>query len=103
MGDRQARRIDFAHHTLQIGRLQRYATDVAMAQGKQFYPRPASTGKRVAAPERHAVMVQGDGDRDPEQALVEPVGEWPREDAPDLAAQHRRSTGHEVIQRKLES
>jgi dihydropyrimidine dehydrogenase (NAD+) subunit PreT len=33
---------------VQIGRLQRYATDVAMAQGKQFYARPASTGKRVA-------------------------------------------------------
>src|SRR5690606_7304318 len=33
---------------VKIGRLQRYATDVAMAQHKQFYPRAASTGKRVA-------------------------------------------------------
>ncbi|WP_187972155.1 NAD(P)-dependent oxidoreductase [Aquibium microcysteis] len=33
---------------VQIGRLQRYATDVAMAQGKQFFPRAAPTGKRVA-------------------------------------------------------
>lgn len=33
---------------VQIGRLQRYATDVAMATGKQFYPRPASTGRRIA-------------------------------------------------------
>ncbi|MDN2566552.1 NAD(P)-dependent oxidoreductase [Aquibium sp. A9E412] len=33
---------------VQIGRLQRYATDTAMAAGRQFYDRPASTGKRVA-------------------------------------------------------
>ena len=33
---------------VQIGRLQRYATDVAMAQGRQFYERAPSTGKRVA-------------------------------------------------------
>lgn len=33
---------------VQIGRLQRYATDVAMREGKQFYKRAAPTGKRVA-------------------------------------------------------
>jgi glutamate synthase (NADPH/NADH) small chain len=33
---------------VQIGRLQRYATDTAMRQNKQFYERAASTGKRVA-------------------------------------------------------
>src|SRR3990170_2630199 len=33
---------------VQIGRLQRYATDVAMAQDKQFYARAAPTGKTVA-------------------------------------------------------
>jgi len=33
---------------VQIGRLQRYATDVAMAEHKQFYPRAESTGKSVA-------------------------------------------------------
>jgi dihydropyrimidine dehydrogenase (NAD+) subunit PreT len=33
---------------VQIGRLQRFATDVAMRQDKQFYPRPAATGKTVA-------------------------------------------------------
>jgi dihydropyrimidine dehydrogenase (NAD+) subunit PreT len=33
---------------VQIGRLQRYATDVAMAAGKQFYKRAAPTGKKVA-------------------------------------------------------
>jgi glutamate synthase (NADPH/NADH) small chain len=33
---------------VQIGRLQRYATDVAMAEGRQFYARAASTGKRIA-------------------------------------------------------
>ncbi|MGX5839115.1 NAD(P)-dependent oxidoreductase [Mesorhizobium sp. ArgA1] len=33
---------------VQIGRLQRYATDIAMAEHKQFYPRAASTGKSVA-------------------------------------------------------
>ncbi|MCB1452948.1 MAG: NAD(P)-binding protein, partial [Rhizobiaceae bacterium] len=33
---------------VQIGRLQRYATDEAMRQGKQFYERAASTGKKVA-------------------------------------------------------
>lgn len=33
---------------VQIGRLQRYATDVAMAQNKQFYERADNTGKKVA-------------------------------------------------------
>ena len=33
---------------VQIGRLQRYATDIAMVQGKQFYKRAAPTGKKVA-------------------------------------------------------
>lgn len=33
---------------VQIGRLQRYATDTAMRQGKQFYQRAASTGKKIA-------------------------------------------------------
>lgn len=33
---------------VQIGRLQRYSTDVAMEEEKQFYKRAASTGKRVA-------------------------------------------------------
>src|ERR1700741_3784378 len=33
---------------VQIGRLQRYATDAAMQQGKQFYSRAASTGKKIA-------------------------------------------------------
>ncbi|RUU42275.1 NAD(P)-dependent oxidoreductase [Mesorhizobium sp. M6A.T.Ca.TU.002.02.2.1] len=33
---------------VQIGRLQRYATDVAMAQDKQFYRRAEPTGKTVA-------------------------------------------------------
>ena len=33
---------------VQIGRLQRYATDVAMGQGKQFYTRAAPTGKKIA-------------------------------------------------------
>ena len=33
---------------VQIGRLQRYATDAAMAQGRQFYDRAALSGKRVA-------------------------------------------------------
>lgn len=33
---------------VQIGRLQRYATDVAMGQGKQFYHRAESTGRRIA-------------------------------------------------------
>jgi dihydropyrimidine dehydrogenase (NAD+) subunit PreT len=33
---------------VQIGRLQRYATDVAMAENKQFYERVAATGKKVA-------------------------------------------------------
>lgn len=33
---------------VQIGRLQRYATDVAMRQDRQFYGRPAATGRRVA-------------------------------------------------------
>ncbi len=33
---------------VQIGRLQRYATDVAMAEKKQFYTRAKATGKKVA-------------------------------------------------------
>ncbi|MEX0953970.1 MAG: NAD(P)-dependent oxidoreductase [Rhizobiaceae bacterium] len=33
---------------VQIGRLQRYATDAAMRQGRQFYERAAPTGKRIA-------------------------------------------------------
>ena len=33
---------------VQIGRLQRYATDVAMQQNKQFYERAAKTGRRIA-------------------------------------------------------
>lgn len=33
---------------VQIGRLQRYATDVAMERGKQFYQRAAASGRRVA-------------------------------------------------------
>jgi len=33
---------------VKIGLLQRYATDAAMAAGKQFYQRAASTGKRAA-------------------------------------------------------
>ncbi len=33
---------------VQIGRLQRYATDMAMADGKQFYARAAPTGKNIA-------------------------------------------------------
>ncbi|TCV74574.1 glutamate synthase (NADPH/NADH) small chain [Neorhizobium sp. R1-B] len=33
---------------VEIGRLQRYATDIAMEQGRQFYSRKASTGKTVA-------------------------------------------------------
>jgi glutamate synthase (NADPH/NADH) small chain len=33
---------------VQIGRLQRYATDTAMTAGKQFYERAAPTGRKVA-------------------------------------------------------
>ncbi|MBS3649129.1 NAD(P)-dependent oxidoreductase [Pseudaminobacter sp. 19-2017] len=33
---------------VQIGRLQRYSTDIAMAQNRQFYERVAPTGKRIA-------------------------------------------------------
>ena len=33
---------------VKIGRLQRYATDTAMAENKQFYTRAAATGKKVA-------------------------------------------------------
>ena len=33
---------------VQIGRLQRYATDAAMEAGKQFYTRAAPTGRRIA-------------------------------------------------------
>ncbi len=33
---------------VQIGRLQRYATDVAMTQGKQFYSRAEPTGRTIA-------------------------------------------------------
>ena len=56
---------------VQIGRLQRYATDTAMEEGKQFYTRAAPTGKRIA--------VVGAG----------PAG---------LAAAHRLARyGHEVV------
>jgi glutamate synthase (NADPH/NADH) small chain len=33
---------------VQIGRLQRYATDAAMAAGRQFYDRAAPSGRRIA-------------------------------------------------------
>ena len=33
---------------VQIGRLQRYATDAAMAAGRQFYERASATGRRIA-------------------------------------------------------
>jgi dihydropyrimidine dehydrogenase (NAD+) subunit PreT len=33
---------------VQIGRLQRYATDIAMEQDKQFYEREAASGKKIA-------------------------------------------------------
>jgi dihydropyrimidine dehydrogenase (NAD+) subunit PreT len=33
---------------VQIGRLQRYATDIAMAEEKQFYARAESTGRKIA-------------------------------------------------------
>lgn len=33
---------------VEIGRLQRYATDTAMAENKQFYTRAESTGKKIA-------------------------------------------------------
>ena len=33
---------------VQIGRLQRYATDIAMGEGKQFYRRAAPTGRKIA-------------------------------------------------------
>jgi glutamate synthase (NADPH/NADH) small chain len=33
---------------VEIGRLQRYATDIAMAENKQFYTRTAPTGKKIA-------------------------------------------------------
>ncbi|MEO9338174.1 NAD(P)-dependent oxidoreductase [Mesorhizobium sp. SB112] len=33
---------------VQIGRLQRYATDIAMEQDKQFYEREATSGKKIA-------------------------------------------------------
>ena len=33
---------------VQIGRLQRFATDIAMAEGKQFYQRAEPTGRRIA-------------------------------------------------------
>jgi glutamate synthase (NADPH/NADH) small chain len=36
------------HEPVQIGRLQRFATDAQMATGRQPYRRAASTGKRVA-------------------------------------------------------
>ncbi len=36
------------HRPVEIGRLQRYATDTAMERGVQFYQRAASTGKKVA-------------------------------------------------------
>lgn len=56
---------------VEIGRLQRYATDTAMERGVQFYKRAASTGKKIA--------VVGAG----------PAG---------LAAAHRLSLhGHDVV------
>lgn len=56
---------------VKIGQLQRYATDVAMGQNRQFYKRAAPTGKKIA--------VIGAG----------PAG---------LAAAHRLATyGHEVV------
>jgi glutamate synthase (NADPH/NADH) small chain len=56
---------------VEIGRLQRYATDAAMDAGRQFYSRAAATGKRIA--------VVGAG----------PAG---------LAAAHRLAVkGHEVV------
>src|SRR5690606_6444136 len=33
---------------VEIGRLQRYSTDIAIAEGRQFYAPAVSTGKRVA-------------------------------------------------------
>jgi glutamate synthase (NADPH/NADH) small chain len=33
---------------VQIGRLQRYSTDIAMAEGRQFYARAAPTGRKIA-------------------------------------------------------
>ncbi|MGB3538255.1 MAG: NAD(P)-dependent oxidoreductase [Mesorhizobium sp.] len=33
---------------VQIGRLQRYATDIAMEEGKQFYTRAAPSGRKIA-------------------------------------------------------
>ena len=33
---------------VQIGRLQRYATDIAMQQGRQFYQRAQPTGRKIA-------------------------------------------------------
>ena len=33
---------------VQIGRLQRYATDIAMEEGKQFYERAAPSGRKIA-------------------------------------------------------
>jgi glutamate synthase (NADPH/NADH) small chain len=33
---------------VQIGRLQRYATDIAMEEGRQFYARAAATGRKIA-------------------------------------------------------
>ncbi len=33
---------------VEIGRLQRYATDLAMSMGRQFYSRPETSGKQVA-------------------------------------------------------
>ena len=36
------------HRPVEIGRLQRFATDIAMAENQQFYSRAASTGKTVA-------------------------------------------------------
>jgi glutamate synthase (NADPH/NADH) small chain len=34
--------------TVEIGNLQRYATDIAMETGRQFYTRPAASGRRIA-------------------------------------------------------
>ncbi|MDX3927088.1 MAG: NAD(P)-dependent oxidoreductase [Shinella sp.] len=36
------------HRPVEIGRLQRYATDTAMRQGRQFYTRAEPTGRKIA-------------------------------------------------------
>ena len=64
-------RMEAEGQPVQIGQLQRYATDIAIAEDKQFFTRAAATGKRIA--------VVGAG----------PAG---------LAAAHRLSLhGHDVV------